>query len=128
MRKICGWHFSVIGVAILDDFVPGVDFRGYINLKEHKGGKVFGVLYNIDEKGITALDEFEGVPDVFKRVEVEVTDESGERYTAWVYLQSEEQFGGDFIKEEYLSRVIAGAKENHLPQEWIEYLESFRGN
>ena len=128
MRKICGWHFSAVGQATLENFVPGVDFRGYINIKEHKGGKVLGVLYNIDEKGLEALDEFEGVPDVFKRIEVEVLDESQEKYLAWVYLQSQEQFGGDYIREEYLNRVILGARENHLPEDWIEYLESFRAN
>ena len=42
------------------------------------------------------------------------------------YSENGEQFGGDFVKAEYLKGVISGAMENHLPEEWIKFLLSFQ--
>ena len=125
MRRLCGWHFTVLGVATLQNFQLGLDLRGYINIKSKDNEKVFGVLYELDQEALNILDEFEGYPHVFNRESVEVKDEDGQAFKAWVYLEASEQFGGDFVKAEYLKRVVNGAMENHLPEEWIQYLLSF---
>ncbi|MFA5991455.1 MAG: gamma-glutamylcyclotransferase family protein [Candidatus Doudnabacteria bacterium] len=128
MRRICGWHFSVLGGAILEDYQFGPDTRGYSNIRPCPGQKVFGVLYQVEQWSINALDEFEGCPTVFNRGEVIVKDFEGETYKAWVYLESPEYFGEDEIKEDYLKRVLIGAQENHLPAEWINFLTGFEKN
>lgn len=125
MRRICGWHFHVLGVAELSGYELGGDGRGFANIRPQSGKQVVGVLYDVDQHSLDALDEYEGYPNVFNRVEVQVKDDSGETYTAWVYLEKAELFGGDFWQEEYLKRVVSGAVENHLPQEWIDFLYSF---
>lgn len=125
MRRLCGWHCRVLGMATLPDFVLGLDLRGYMNIVPKAGAKTVGVLFEADQHCLDVLDEFEGCPEVFMRQEVEVKDQNGQRQTAWVYLEKPEQFGGKGVKAEFMRRVIIGAEENHLPQEWIKFLKSF---
>lgn len=126
MRRMCGWHFHVLGVGMLMDYEFGPDKRGYSNIRPKQGSKVFGVLYDLEQKGLDALDEFEGYPQVFNRIEVTIEDISKAQYKAWVYVENEDQFGGSEIKQEYLKRVLAGAQENRLPETWIKFLSSFQ--
>ena len=65
----------------------------------------------MDQHCIDSLDEFEGYPTVFGRAEVVVKDFDGDEYKAWVYLEAPEYFGEDEIKEDYLKRVLIGARK-----------------
>jgi gamma-glutamylcyclotransferase (GGCT)/AIG2-like uncharacterized protein YtfP len=125
MRRICGWHFTMLGIATLADFEFGLDLRGYANIKPKTGSKIYGVLYKVDEQGLKALDEYEGTPDVFARADVSVKDKDGKALEALVYLEKPEQFGGLEVNEPHFKMLIAGAMANRLPQEWINFLESF---
>ena len=125
MRRLCGWHFHVLGAASLPDFEFGPDQRGYATIRPSKGVQVAGVLYELDQACLDILDDFDGYPKIFDRIEVEVNLENGPKYKAWVYVQSPEQFGGKYIKADFLKRVIAGATENRLPKAWLKFLESF---
>ena len=126
MRRLCGWHFKVLGAVELPNYEFGPDSRGYANIREKQNSKIFGVLYELDQHALDILDEFEGFPQVFNRVEVEVADiVDGEVFTASVYIENPKNFGSGEIKEDYLKRLIAGARENRLPETWIEFLESF---
>lgn len=124
MRRLCGWHCHVLGRATLKNYELGLDHRGYGNIRPKNEEEVKGVLFDIDQEGLDALDEFEGYPQVFDRVQVEVEDDAGEKYQAWVYTESPGQFGGKEPRMEYWERVVAGAKENNLPIEWIQKLEN----
>ena len=126
MRRICGWHFTVIGVGKLNGYEFGPDGRGYANVRKSGSNHVYGVLYELDQYSLDALDEFEGYPDIFGRNEVEVEDENMEKYTAWVYMEKPDKFNGDYIRQEYLKRVISGAVENRLPEEWIKFLTTYQ--
>jgi gamma-glutamylcyclotransferase (GGCT)/AIG2-like uncharacterized protein YtfP len=126
MRRLCGRHFTILGVATLENFQLGLDLRGYVNIKAKENSKVFGVLYELDQSALDILDEFEGYPYVFDRKSVEVKSEDGQNVNSWVYLENADQFGGDFVKAEHLKRVVSGAMENHLPEEWIKFLLSFQ--
>lgn len=126
MRRICGRRFMVLDMAALPGFEFGVDQRGYVNIRPKAGAEVMGVLYDLEQQALDMLDEFEGYPEVFNRIEVQVKDSSGSQYDAWVYLEKPEEFGGNKIKAEHLKMIIAGAMENHLPEKWINHLTSFQ--
>jgi gamma-glutamylcyclotransferase (GGCT)/AIG2-like uncharacterized protein YtfP len=126
MRRLCGWHFQVIGPAVLEGYEFSPDSRGYATITPKTGSKTWGVLYDADQFCIDALDDFEGYPEVFGRPEVEVIGEDGKKYKAWVYVGKALESGTRYIKEDYLRRAIAGAAENRLPEEWIKFLESFK--
>lgn len=125
MRRLCGWHFNVLGVGTLREYEFGPDKRGFANIHPKKGLHVIGVIYDVDQSALDTLDDFEGYPKVFDRKEVQVQDQDGENYKAWVYMEDHGQFGGTYIKPEYLKRVIAGAIENRLPEGWLKFLRSF---
>lgn len=126
MRRLCGWHFSILGQATLTDYEFGLDLRGFVSVAPKKGKKVFGVLYKVDQQALDALDDFEGYPQVYLRPEVEVTDSLGQSHKSWIYMEPAAQLGGKFIKEDHLKRIIAGAAENRLPEDWLKFLESLR--
>lgn len=125
MRRLCGWHFRLLGMATLEGYEFGPDSRGYANIRSKADSKVYGVLYDLDNHCLDVLDEFEGVPEVFNRVEIEVIDSEDEPVTAWVYIERPEFFGGEYVKADYLKKVVAGSIENKLPEEWIKFLKTF---
>lgn len=126
MRRLLGWHFSVLGPATLADFYFAPDKRGYASIFPKAGSRVWGVLYELEPGSLDILDEFEGYPEVFGRQEVLAVDSAGKSYKAWVYLEPEDQLASGKIKEDYLRRTIAGAVQNHLPEEWVKFLENFK--
>ena len=128
MRRLCGWHFTMLGMAVLPDFEFGLDLRGYANCRPKKDAKVYGILYNIDEHCLTALDEYEGAPEVFNRTEVAIQDKDGTERKAWVYLEKPQEFGGTQVNETHFKMIVAGAMAGHLPKEWINFLQSFLKN
>jgi gamma-glutamylcyclotransferase (GGCT)/AIG2-like uncharacterized protein YtfP len=125
MRRICGWHFNVLGVAVLQNHEFGPDTRGYANIRPQAGKKVFGVLYDVDQHCIDELDEFEGYPKIFGRQEITVIDEDGQDQKAWAYIEPADRFGNTPVREDYMRRVVGGARQNNLPVEWIEFLNTF---
>jgi len=125
MRRLCGWHFNVLGAAVLKGYEFGADLRGYFNIRQKAGAFVNGVLYELDQHCIDILDEAEGFPQVFSRAEIMVEDLKGQLIKAWVYLQPPEKFGGNYIKENFLKIVISGAQGNRLPEAWIKFLQTF---
>lgn len=124
MRRLCGWHCHVLERAVLPGYEIGLDHRGYANIRLKEGEEVHGVLFELDQEAIDALDAFEGYPTVFDRVEVTVKDGEGQERKAWVYIEPADQFGGTAPRMEYFNRVIAGAKENHLPEAWVNKLKT----
>ena len=126
MRRLCGWHFSVLGVATLPDYELGVDDRGYATVRPFAGKEVLGVLYEVDQYCLDILDDFEGYPEVFLRPIVEILDANGQKLQSWVYLEPKEKFGSGFMRPDYIKRAIIGAEENHLPEEWINFLSGFQ--
>lgn len=125
MRRICGWHFNMLGVGILNDYEFGPDTRGYANIRPQAGKKVYGVIYDVNQPCIDALDEFEGYPDIFGRQEVTVVDEEAQTLKAWAYIEPATKFGNAPIRDDYMRRVVGGAKQNNLPEEWVEFLSTF---
>lgn len=126
MRRLCGWHFTILGPATLPGFEFGVDTRGYVNIRPKAGERVLGVLYEIDQPCLDIMDEYEGYPQVFGRSRVLVTGPNGQNHEAWVYLEKPEDFGGKFVKSDHLKIILAGAVENRLPETWLKFLESLR--
>ncbi len=49
-------------------------------------GKVRGEVYEVDEETLKKLDEYEGVPFYYERVEETTELDSGERVRAYLYL------------------------------------------
>ncbi|MCS6936110.1 MAG: gamma-glutamylcyclotransferase [Candidatus Bipolaricaulota bacterium] len=97
---------------------------GYANIIPQSGAIVYGVLYKLTEKEMKTLDKYERVDEGhYQRKKLEITVEENEQVTAYVYvaLRTKE---GLRPTQDYLKCIIEGAKENGLPQDYIQQLET----
>lgn len=88
------------------------------NIVKSKEEVVWGVLYNIDEKCLEALNKKEGHPKSYGRKPFPVTHEDGSPYTAEVYYREGRKIGEP--PDDYRQIVVQGAKYRRLPKEYIE--------
>lgn len=75
------------GKAMLNNH--SLEFRFYANAIE-SNESMFGVLWGVDEGILAELDVTEGVPTLYKRKQVTVTNKEVGSVTAWVYYMTEE--------------------------------------
>lgn len=96
---------------------------GTANIVLAEGKTVWGVLYRLSEQQLRALDRFEGVPEHYRRSEVTVEDEQGNKVAAQVFLARKVRKG---LKPDrgYLKRIVEGAEEHSLPTEYLAKLKS----
>lgn len=125
MKERCGIGFKEISPAKLDNYELGFDKRGYANIRPRQGELVWGFVWEINTSCVNALDGYEGYPDVYNRKDVLVISDR-HSLDAFVYIESEEEFGGTPQIDYLNNKIIPGAKENGLPQEWIKKLEQYR--
>lgn len=94
------------------------------NIAAAEGRVVHGVLYRLTEEQLKKLDRFEGVPEHYRRSEVNVLDAEGRKIAAQVYLARKVRRG---LKPDraYLQRIIDGAVEHSLPGDYIEQLKKY---
>lgn len=75
-------------------WLPGwrIAWRGFADVEEHEGSVVPGVLWELRDEDLWALDVREGVPQLYTRkvVEVAVMDADGpDTVLAWVYRMTD---------------------------------------
>jgi gamma-glutamylcyclotransferase (GGCT)/AIG2-like uncharacterized protein YtfP len=97
------------------------DKSGKTNIVDSKNSYVLGVLFEVDEKDIPKLDEFE---KGYEKQEVTVSRADNQNITAFIYIST--QTNNDLKPYDwYLNLLIDGAEENNLPKDYIDYLRSF---
>ncbi len=96
------------------------------NIRPAPGKTVHGVLYKIPEAAYRNLDRFEGVPQHYRRTEVVVTNEAGQRFTAQAYVATKVEKGLRPAAH-YLQGILDGAKEHGLPAEYIDEIKAAAG-
>ena len=122
MKERCPNNIEAVGPAKLENYEFGFDSRGYANIRSKQGEYVWGFVWEIGESCISSLDRYEGYPNIYDRKEVVV--KSSQELNAFVYIQPESEFGG-MPQQEYLdSKIIPGAIENGLPDQWVNKLEN----
>ena len=102
-------------------FDAGGGGRAFANVVR-PGDGVLGVLYRLDARALAALDGFE---EGYERVRVEVAGEDGTRLDAAAYVaRPGRTTTADRPTPEYLGRVVSGAREHGLPEEYIRSVEA----
>jgi len=120
--------FKPLGVALAKDYkltfgIPGTIFSGAVaNIKQQKGCHVYGVLYEVDALTLGKMDFFEGVQQgEYKKKKIKVIkDDTSEAIDSWVYYSDSNSTLIERPSKIYLTRMIQGAKENRLPEAYIE--------
>ncbi|BBZ41366.1 poly-gamma-glutamate hydrolase family protein [Mycobacterium conspicuum] len=106
-------------LAVLSDHDWLINQRGVATVEPCTGNDVHGVLWQISDDDLAALDSAEGVPVRYRRDRLDVRTDDGSS-PAWVYIDHRVQPGPP--RPGYLPRIIAGAIHHRLPQRWIDFL------
>jgi gamma-glutamylcyclotransferase (GGCT)/AIG2-like uncharacterized protein YtfP len=102
-------------------------FAGHADIVPHANGLVEGVLWEITDRCLTALDNLEGFPYYYDRKEVTVVTDTGVE-EALVYYMTEGMPEG-MPSTGYRDMVMDGYTQNHIPvNQILEALSSIRYN
>jgi len=126
-----GGEFRVLGRAVLRDYELRFNkassrdaSSGFANVVEKPGSVVEGILYEVDEKGMSLLDAFEGVSGWhYQRKFLPVETPEGSKVEACVYVACP-----DSVREGlkpargYLKLLLEGRA--FLSQEYVRWLEA----
>jgi len=96
------------------------------NVQPAPGKTVYGVLYKIEENSFRSLDRYEGVPDHYRRIEIQVTPDGGQPVPAQVYIASKVEKGLR-PSPHYLQAILDGAGEHSLPVSYIGEIKTAAG-
>jgi len=96
------------------------------NVQPAPGKTVYGVLYKIDETTFRSLDRYEGVPEHYRRIEIQVTPDGGSPVPAQVYIASKIEKGLR-PSAQYLKAILDGAGEHRLPAAYIGEIKTAAG-
>ncbi len=96
------------------------------NVQPASGKTVYGVLYKIEENSFRSLDRYEGVPEHYRRIEIQVTPDGGQPVSAQVYIASKIEKGLR-PSPHYLQTILDGAGEHSLPAAYIGEIKSAAG-
>ncbi|MDE3136059.1 MAG: gamma-glutamylcyclotransferase [Acidobacteriota bacterium] len=97
------------------------------NIRPASGKSVYGVLYRIAEPALRSLDRFQGAPEHYRRIEVNVTGSDGNKIPAQTYIATKV---GKGLRPagHYLQSLLQAAEEHNLPAEYVEELKSVAGS
>ncbi|MFZ0212939.1 MAG: gamma-glutamylcyclotransferase family protein [Candidatus Acidiferrales bacterium] len=93
------------------------------NVRQAPGKIVQGVLYRITESSFRNLDRFEGVPQHYRRTEVNVGYGEGKSVPAQIYIATKVDKGLRPAPH-YLQTILEGAAEHDFPAEYVEKIKA----
>jgi gamma-glutamylcyclotransferase len=96
------------------------------NIQPSSGKTVHGVLYKVEEGSMRSLDRYEGVPDHYRRIEVQVTPEGMPPVPAQIYIAQKIEKGLR-PSAPYLQAMLDGAGEHNLPASYIGEIKTAAG-
>lgn len=96
-------------------------FNQLADIIPEDGENVIGAIYVISKQELEELDRLEGYPDLYNRIIMEVEDEKGNKYDAYVYAMVEKKY--ELPPEHYYKILLKGYEDWDLP---IDYLERAR--
>lgn len=105
--------------AVLADHDWLINQRGVATVEPFDGTQVHGVVWQVSDHDLDALDSAEGVPERYSRNRLIVQTDDGPS-DAWVYIDHRVNPGPP--RPGYLERIIDGAEHHGLPQRWIDFL------
>jgi cation transport regulator ChaC len=124
MQPLATRRARLDGYRLCFDLPIGPGERGVANLIADGDASTWGVAYLLADEACAFLDRTEGLHRGFyKRLAVEIVADDGERLAAFAYQ-------GDLRRPErkpsarYLGLLLAGAREQDLPAEYVAWLEA----
>jgi gamma-glutamylcyclotransferase (GGCT)/AIG2-like uncharacterized protein YtfP len=129
MRRM-GPAASLLGRARLDDHRLAFTRRsprrggGVADVVPGSGLRVWGALYEVDDRCLERLDRKEGHPKAYVREEVSVRSRGGDHHRAITYMVARKEEHEITPTPEYLALILSGARACRLPAGYIRFLAS----
>jgi cation transport regulator ChaC len=96
--------------------------EGYANIVKDTNGIVEGILYEIEEEDIRKLDRYEGCPNHYYRITVNVELDNGQIVEASTYIANQSMIKeGLKPRKSYLEHLLKGC--DLLSKEYCEMLK-----
>ena len=115
----------------LDFFNKSLKWQGgAASLTASSSDSVWGVVWELDLADLTHLDKQERVGTVYKRITVKVLLPDEETLDAYSYemLETVKEGGPTLPSAVYHHVIISGAKQNMLPESYLDYLRCLDNN
>lgn len=132
MKTRCGNLAKIMGKGCLKAYRLGfthyssVWSGGVADILPDPCAAVWGLVWNLPETGLQLLDDYEGFnrkPKIYARFHIPI-EANGQTYAdVWAYSVARKQ---GFIppSNQYMDRLICGAEEGALPDEYIATLRT----
>lgn len=108
--------------AVLDGHTWLINQRGVATVRAAPGARVHGVVWQVSDDDLAALDLAESVPAHYRRFRLPVRTQTGSELV-WVYIDYRVRPGP--ARPGYLERVLDGAARQRLPAEWLDFLRGW---
>lgn len=126
VRRRCSTP-EMLGIARLDGFRFVINSRGVATVARDQAGCVHGVLWELCDDDLAALDEFEGVAaGHYRREAADVLRPTGEGEWSIIYVASDAVPGPP--RPGYLEAVIAAATTHGFPSGYLAELRGWAHN
>jgi len=83
---------------------------GVVSIRPSRGEKVLGAIYEVSDRDLKRLDNYQGYPNNYTRLNVTVFDEGGEPIKAITYIKSGQSDEAQPSKE-YLALIQQGYRD-----------------
>ena len=98
--------------------------EGYANIERDEEGVVEGILYEIQESGLTKLDGYEGYPDHYNRIKVRVKLSNAQEVEGITYIAQHNKIGSGLKpSKDYLNHLLKGC--DLLSEKYCEMLRKW---
>lgn len=122
--KVCNASLNGYAFAFNKKSKDG-SVKGNIAQTNNADDKVWGVVFEIDEKEKEKLDDAEGLGKGYNETMIDVLGTDGQSVKVQVYIADSGVTDSNLHPYDwYKEYVVSGAKENELPQGYINNLES----
>lgn len=115
MKKRCADSVPVAKVKLKDYKLV---FNIFADIIESKGDMVQGAIYEVSEKDIEKLDEYEEYPELYTKINISVVDDFGKSYEAFVYVMVNKDI--DKPEQPYYQIIVEGYKDWNLAVPGLE--------
>lgn len=94
------------------------------NVVPHQTRKVRGIIVELDDYHLEAMDRYEGHPYHYERKKKDLFYENGSQVSAYIYIAHPQRIIEEKLPSyEYLGYIIRGAKMCGLPLDYINAIE-----
>ncbi|MGG5460491.1 gamma-glutamylcyclotransferase family protein [Clostridium sp. B9] len=88
-------------------------YNKYADIIPCDGSEVYGAIYELSLKDLENLDEYEGYPNLYKKIDLKVEDNKGICYEAFAYVMVEK--GDEKPDENYVEIIKIGYENWGIP-------------